>query len=88
MVFATQRQLPMDHEPARDAGTLVGNAAHKLMYSQEYKLIVDVVRHKAYKLLNDSLPMENSQVTHGTLRAYAEIYKVLTNGKDLFDAAS
>jgi hypothetical protein len=84
MVFATsqQRTLPFD----RDTTTVIGDAAHELMTSQKYRLLVGAIRQRAYKVLNDSLPMELSPTTHGTLRAYAEIYKVLT-GKELFDAA-
>jgi hypothetical protein len=65
------------------------DAAHKMSFIPEYKLLLENLHGRAYKLLNDSLAEVGPRSVHtrGRLHAYREIYRTLTNGKELFDAA-
>ena len=61
-----------------------------MTFIPEYKLLLQYMRWRAYKLLNDDLGDVGPRNDHmrGQLHAYRELYKIMSNEKDLFDAAS
>jgi hypothetical protein len=82
-VAPTIGQLPAEKK-------VLDDAAHKMGFVPEYKLLLFYLRSRAYKLLNDDLGSVDARNDHnrGRLHAYAEIYKLLSNGKDLFDGGT
>jgi hypothetical protein len=80
--FATSIEPPSESKRLEDA-------AHKLTFIPEYKLLLEHLRGQAIELLNRSLADVSPRSVHtrGRLHAYREIYRTLTNGKELFDAA-
>lgn len=66
----------------------LGEAAEKLAFSPEYKLLLETLQARAmimlYRHLADGSRSDNFE--QGRLKGYVEMYGLLTNGKDLFHA--